>query len=87
MLTSLGLCGSVFRQGGDAAGGSIDAEEEDTEAEGLCRSVSLEGDAALPAGGAGPGVLAAGEALLPQLRQEETVFGTGEPTRPCTHEG
>lgn len=44
----------------------------------------LEGDAALPAGGAGPGVLAAGEALQPQLRQEETVFGTGEPTRPRT---
>lgn len=85
MLTSLGLGGSVFRQGGDGAGGSGDADQEDEVAEGQCCSVPLEGDAALPAGGAGPGVLAAGEALQPQLCQEETVFGTGEPTRPRTH--
>lgn len=85
MLTSLGLGDSVLRQGGDEAGGPGDVDQEDSVAKGLCCSVPLEGDAALPAGGTGPGVLAAGEALQPQLREEETVFGTGEATRSRTH--
>lgn len=40
--------------------------------------MSVEGDVPLPPDGAGPGVLAVGPTLQPQLGEEETVSRAGE---------
>lgn len=70
------LC-SFFCQSQNPAGGSGE-EEEDACAEGLGRSVSVDGDVSLPPASVGPRLLAVRPPLQSQLRQEETVPGTGE---------
>lgn len=68
---------SVLCQSGDAPVGAGGDEEEDSRAEGLGGSVSVDGNFSFPPGCVRQCLLAVSQTLQPELGQEETVSRTG----------